>query len=69
MKNFKIKNIGYIQFICGYSKVKVGEEEIGVGDCVTVEPNDPTIPVFIGRVMYMWQGKNNEKQFHAQWFW
>lgn len=51
------------------SKAKIGDEEISLGDCVTVEPNDPTIPVFIGRVIYLWQDKNKEKHFHARWFW
>lgn len=49
---------------------KVGGEEFVAGDCVSVEPVNPSTPLIIGRIMYMWENKIGQKKFmHAQWFW
>ncbi len=42
--------------------------QINVGDFVSVKPADPIQPLFIARVTYMWEDKDNEKLFHAHWF-
>ncbi|XP_024944997.1 DNA (cytosine-5)-methyltransferase PliMCI isoform X2 [Cephus cinctus] len=51
-----------------YTKAIVGDEEISVNDCVMVEPSDPTIPLQIARVIYMWENRRGFKMFHATWF-
>ena len=53
-----------------YRDVLVGEDRISVGDCVVVEPSDPKTPLFVGKVISMWQdNKLKEKMFHVHWFW
>lgn len=52
-----------------YRKVMIEEEEISVGDCVMVEPDDPKVPVYTARVTAMWETEGRkEKLFHADWF-
>ncbi|KZC13768.1 DNA (cytosine-5)-methyltransferase 1 [Dufourea novaeangliae] len=51
-----------------YKSVIVGEESIQLNDYVLVEPRNPTIPLHVAKVIYMWENKNGVKQFHANWF-
>ena len=51
-----------------YAAVKVNGEAVEMGECLTVKPDDPEIPAYVGRVMYMWQNSEGEKWFHAHWF-
>lgn len=51
-----------------YSSVKVDEEIIECGDCVLVAPVDSTVPLYIARVVYMWENGNGDMMFHAHWF-
>ena len=39
-----------------------------IGDYVSVKPDDPIQPLYIARVMYMWENQSEEKMFHADWF-
>ncbi|KAL0106555.1 hypothetical protein PUN28_016331 [Cardiocondyla obscurior] len=48
-----------------YKSVIVGGEKIELNDYVLLEPRDPTIPLQICKVVYMWENKNGEKLFHA----
>lgn len=51
-----------------YESVLVGDEEIRINDCVMIEPSDSSIPLYIAKVVYMFETKNGEKLFHASWF-
>ncbi|KYQ51853.1 DNA (cytosine-5)-methyltransferase PliMCI [Trachymyrmex zeteki] len=48
-----------------YKSVTVGNEKIEINDYVLLEPRDPTIPLQICKVVFMWETKNGEKRFHA----
>ncbi|XP_061556979.1 DNA (cytosine-5)-methyltransferase 1 [Phycodurus eques] len=50
-----------------YKKVCVNEEELEVGDCVSVSSEDPSTPLYLARITAMWED-NNGKMFHAHWF-
>lgn len=52
-----------------YSRVSLNDEEVSVGECVTVQPDDPSIPFYIARIAYMWEDNKGDKKFHAHWFW
>ncbi|XP_076172771.1 DNA (cytosine-5)-methyltransferase PliMCI [Ptiloglossa arizonensis] len=51
-----------------YKSVMVVDEEINTNDYVLIESNDPTVPLQIAKVMYMWEDKNGAKLCHANWF-
>ncbi|XP_043275334.1 DNA (cytosine-5)-methyltransferase PliMCI-like isoform X4 [Venturia canescens] len=51
-----------------YFSATVGTETISTNDCVMIESSDPTIPLQIAKVMYMWQNKNGLRLFHANWY-
>ncbi|KAL2747796.1 DNA (cytosine-5)-methyltransferase PliMCI isoform X1 [Vespula maculifrons] len=51
-----------------YEAVKLIDEEIRANDCVLIESSDPTVPLQIAKVIYMWQDKNGGKLCHANWF-
>ncbi|XP_023241204.1 DNA (cytosine-5)-methyltransferase 1-like [Centruroides sculpturatus] len=51
-----------------YSSVKINDEIVNCGDCVLVAPVDPTIPLYVARVVYMWENGNGDMMFHAHWF-
>ena len=51
-----------------YKSVMVIDEEIKTDDYVLIESNDPTIPLQVARVMYMWEDKSGAKLCHANWF-
>nr|ASM42030.1 DNMT1 [Pogonomyrmex barbatus] len=48
-----------------YKSVIVGNEKIQINDYVLLEPRDPTIPLQICKVMFMWETKGGAKRFHA----
>lgn len=48
-----------------YKSVIVGNERIVLNDYVLLEPRDPTIPLKICKIVFMWENKNGEKRFHA----
>ncbi|XP_065647414.1 DNA (cytosine-5)-methyltransferase PliMCI isoform X3 [Hydra vulgaris] len=50
-----------------YKSVQINNELINVGEFVQVYPTDPSDPLYICRVMYMWEDLNGDKKFHAQW--
>lgn len=41
--------------------------KIHTGDYVKVTPQNPTDPLYICRICYMWEDFNGKKLFHAQW--
>uniref|UniRef100_A0A672RNF0 DNA (cytosine-5)-methyltransferase n=1 Tax=Sinocyclocheilus grahami TaxID=75366 RepID=A0A672RNF0_SINGR len=49
-----------------YMKVRVENEVVEVGDCVSVSPADPSHPLYLARIMALWE--DGEKMFHAHWF-
>lgn len=51
-----------------YKSVIVVDEEIKANDCVLIESNDPTVPLQVAKVIYMWEDKNGAKMCHANWF-
>lgn len=51
-----------------YKSVMVIDEEIKTDDYVLIESNDPTVPLQVARVTYMWEDKNGAKLCHANWF-
>lgn len=51
-----------------YTAAMIGDERVENGDCVLIHPDDPSKPMFISRVIYMWQESDGEMMFHAQWF-
>lgn len=51
-----------------YKSVSINEELVTVSDFVAVKPDDPTIPLYVARVMYMWENGSGEKWFHAHWY-
>ena len=50
-----------------YSAAKVNGERIECGDYVCAKPDDPTIPLYVAQVMYMFENGDGEKMFHASW--
>uniref|UniRef100_A0A8C5CVZ0 DNA (cytosine-5)-methyltransferase n=1 Tax=Gadus morhua TaxID=8049 RepID=A0A8C5CVZ0_GADMO len=50
-----------------YKKVKVNEELLEVGDCVSVSSEDPTTALYLARITSMWEDGSG-KMFHAHWF-
>ena len=53
-----------------YNAVKIDNNTIiTVGDCVFIEPMDPTIPLHIVKVAFMWENNRGVKKFHGTWFW
>ncbi|XP_076753512.1 DNA (cytosine-5)-methyltransferase PliMCI [Xylocopa sonorina] len=51
-----------------YKSVMVVDEEIQANDYVLIESNDPTVPLQIAKVIYMWEDKTGAKLCHANWF-
>ncbi|CAI9739711.1 DNA (cytosine-5)-methyltransferase 1-like [Octopus vulgaris] len=51
-----------------YNAVTINGKKVCVGDCVAVKPANPTVPMYIAKVAYMWEDKFKEKKFHALWF-
>lgn len=51
-----------------YKSVIVGNERIQLNDYVLLEPRDPKIPIYICKIVYMWESEFKEKLFHANRF-
>ncbi|XP_076436549.1 DNA (cytosine-5)-methyltransferase 1-like [Babylonia areolata] len=51
-----------------YSAVKIDDQKVGCGDCVSIRPHDSTEPVYIARIQYMFQGSRGDKKLHVHWF-
>ncbi|KAG7199233.1 hypothetical protein KM043_018102 [Ampulex compressa] len=51
-----------------YKSVMIVDEEIQTNDYVLIESSDPTVPLQIAKVMYMWEDKNGAKLCHANWY-
>ncbi|XP_006821782.2 DNA (cytosine-5)-methyltransferase 1 [Saccoglossus kowalevskii] len=51
-----------------YRSVRINDEEISIGDAVSVSPQDPTKPVLLAFVTYMWEDGNKDQMFHAKWY-
>ncbi|OXU20811.1 hypothetical protein TSAR_006495 [Trichomalopsis sarcophagae] len=52
-----------------YSAVELDSETIEINDFVFIESVDPTVPLQIVKVIYMWENKMGIKMFHATWLW
>ncbi|KAM9095470.1 DNA (cytosine-5)-methyltransferase 1-like [Sarcophilus harrisii] len=50
-----------------YNKVSINSEQLEVGDCVAISPDDPTKPLWLARITALWED-NNGQMFHAHWF-
>uniref|UniRef100_A0A8C7CI06 DNA (cytosine-5)-methyltransferase n=1 Tax=Oncorhynchus kisutch TaxID=8019 RepID=A0A8C7CI06_ONCKI len=59
-----IKTEGKKQY---YMKVRMDNEVLEVGDCVSVSSDDPSILLYLARITSLWED-NNGKWFHAHWF-
>ena len=51
-----------------YEAVCINGERVGLGECVSVKPDDPSTPVYISRIMYMWEEGDGSMMFHGHWF-
>lgn len=52
-----------------YSAAIVNGERVFAGGHVTIEPNDPSIPMYIAEVVALWEDNKSGDQFlHARWF-
>uniref|UniRef100_A0A6Q2Z553 DNA (cytosine-5)-methyltransferase n=1 Tax=Esox lucius TaxID=8010 RepID=A0A6Q2Z553_ESOLU len=59
-----VKTVGKKQY---YMKVRVDNEVLEVGDCVSVSSDEPTVPLYLARITSLWED-NHGKWFHAHWF-
>ncbi|KAK7495817.1 hypothetical protein BaRGS_00013037, partial [Batillaria attramentaria] len=60
-----IKEIGKNTY---YAKAKINNDIIECGDCVSICPDDPSCPLFIARVQYMFEDRHGEKKLHVHWY-
>nr|XP_044998523.1 DNA (cytosine-5)-methyltransferase 1 isoform X2 [Jaculus jaculus] len=52
-----------------YRAVCIDEEDLVVGDCVSVIPDDSSKPLYLARVTALWEDTlTNHMMFHAHWF-
>ena len=42
--------------------------QVEMGECLTVKPDDPSVPLYVARAMSMWEESDGEKMVHAHWF-
>lgn len=42
--------------------------KVVVGDTVSVCPEDPHVPLYTARIIFMWENSMGMKKFHAHWF-
>jgi hypothetical protein len=56
-------------FIFVTSAIVVNAQEIKLNDCIMVEPLDPTMALFIARVVYLFEDRTGAKRMHGHWFW
>lgn len=52
-------------FMCPYSN----DFQISIGDYISVKPEDPSIPLYIGRVQSLYEDNRGEMKAHVHWFW
>ncbi|KAH7979028.1 hypothetical protein HPB49_007864 [Dermacentor silvarum] len=52
-----------------FSRAVVNGHELRWGDFVLVTPTDPGTPLYVARIVYMYETPWGEKMFHAHWFW
>lgn len=52
-----------------FSRAVVNEQELRWGDFVLVTPTDPGTPLYVARIVYMFETSSGDKMFHAHWFW
>ncbi|KAH7980184.1 hypothetical protein HPB49_013687 [Dermacentor silvarum] len=52
-----------------FSRAVVNGHELRWGDFVLVTPKDPGTPLYVARIVYMYETSWGEKMFHAHWFW
>lgn len=50
-----------------YMEVCIDGENLKLGDCVSVIPDDPSKPLYLARVTALWE-QGGVKMFHAHWF-
>ncbi|XP_052586847.1 DNA (cytosine-5)-methyltransferase 1-like [Peromyscus californicus insignis] len=50
-----------------YQKVHIDGETLEVGDCISVLPEDSSMPPYLARVTALWEDKDGQ-MFHAHWF-
>ena len=52
-----------------YTAAIVNGERVFAGGHVTIEPNDPSIPLYVAEVVALWEENKTGEQFlHARWF-
>ncbi|XP_077510414.1 DNA (cytosine-5)-methyltransferase PliMCI-like [Amblyomma americanum] len=52
-----------------FSRAVVNGCELRWGDFVLVTPKEPGTPLYVARVVYMYETPSGDKMFHAHWFW
>ncbi|XP_028404799.1 DNA (cytosine-5)-methyltransferase 1-like isoform X2 [Dendronephthya gigantea] len=50
-----------------YECVEVNNEEVNVNDFVKLSPDDPRVPLYICKIIEMWEDGKGEKMFHGRW--
>nr|XP_039272538.1 DNA (cytosine-5)-methyltransferase 1-like [Styela clava] len=51
-----------------YGTAKINEDEITLGDCVSVLPQDQSKHLFIGKIIQMWEEPDKTKMIHIDWY-
>ena len=49
-----------------YNEV-VSHFQVHIGDYVKLCPSNPTVPLYICKVISMWENVRGEKMFHGRW--
>lgn len=42
--------------------------QVEIGDVVMLCPDEPNEPLYISKIMYMWEESGGKKFFHGRWF-
>jgi len=55
-----------------FSNAVVQRGQVSVGDFVAVKPTDPSVPMYIGKVMYLYQSEakkfsKDQRKAHIMW--
>lgn len=51
-----------------YGSVKINDDVISIGDCVSVLPQDKEKNLFIGKVIKLWEESDKTKMVHLDWY-
>lgn len=51
-----------------YKSVKINDEIVEIGDCVSVLPNDQEKGLYVGKIVKLWEGSSKVKWMHIDWF-